>query len=1006
MKKELDKELYPDYVYPEFTPDPNEPFREPIAKLGKKITDRIPQKLGLKKITRNDPEYWGLAGVLSDEEAELALKLDVRKPKTLPEIVQMSGLDAKQCEALLEEMSRKGLLEYNWENPAHEKQYVLPMYVPGCAEFFNMSASVLASNPEMGTFFEHMSRLPLEKITPFVPEGGAGVGMHVIPVEKAIEMENESVDLEHISYWLDKYEGKYAASPCSCRRSRLTHDEGCADDPEGWCIAIGDMADYVVETQKDGRYISKEEALDILRQAEENGFVHQITNIDGKDKIFAICNCNVNVCYALRTSQLFNTPNMSRSAYIAKVETQNCVACGKCVESCPAGAVKLGQKLCDKAGCEITYPRMPLPSDQPWGEHMWSHNYRDVNRINCYDTGTAPCKTACPAHIAVQGYLQLAKEGRFDEALALIKKDNPLPAVCGHVCNRRCEDACTRATIDEAVAIDEVKRFIAERDLNAATRYIPKPTIPSLRGGFEEKIAIIGAGPAGLSCAYYLALTGYKPTVFEKNDEPGGMLRYGIPSYKLEKNLLAAEIDVIRELGVEIRCGVEIGKDITIEELREQGYRGFYAAIGCQKGRKPGISGENAAGAYTAVDFLREAGANERFALSGDVVVIGGGNVAVDAARISVRCAQQESGGAKTLLKKALTNNPIKEMIKDSAIESTIESVKESIRDSAIESTIESVKESIRDSAIESTIESVKESIKESVTESIKVSMFCLEQREQMPASEEEIEETLAEGIELNCGWGPKEVLEENGRVCGVVFKKCVRVFDEQGRFSPQYDEEDTMTVACKHVIFSVGQTIDWGHMLDNLHVELRPNGSAQANRLTYQTSEPDIFVGGDVYTGPKFAIDAIAAGREGAISLHRYVHEHCTLTIGRNRRDFIELDKENIRVDTYDDSKRQIPPKADVAEQAKTFRDLSHSFTEEQVQKETSRCLSCGASVVDPNKCIGCGVCTTKCVFDAIRLHRELPGASVMHPSEEKLKYILPNMLKQSIRVKFKKKQ
>ncbi|NSJ34420.1 FAD-dependent oxidoreductase [Blautia obeum] len=928
MKKELDKELYPDYVYPEFTPDPGKPFREPIAKLGKKITDRIPQKLGLKKITRNDPEYWGLAGVLTDEEALLALKLGVRKPKTLSEIVKISGLEKKKCEALLEEMSRKGLLEYNWENAAHEKQYVLPMYVPGCAEFFNMNAKILESNPEMGTFFEHMSRLPLEKITPFVPEGGAGIGMHVIPVEKAIEMENESVDLEHISYWLSKYEGKYAASPCSCRRSRLTHDEGCADDPEGWCVAVGDMADYVVETQKDGRYISKEEALEIFRQAEENGFVHQITNIDGKDKIFAICNCNVNVCYALRTSQLFNTPNMSRSAYIAKVEKQNCVACGKCVEACPAGAVKLGQKLCDKEGCEITYPQMPLPGDQPWGEHMWSHNYRDVNRINCYDTGTAPCKTACPAHIGIQGYLQLAKEGRYEDALALIKKDNPLPAVCGHVCNRRCEDACTRGTIDEAVAIDEVKRFIAERDLNAETRFIPKKTIPSLKGGFEEKIAIIGAGPAGLSCAYFLALTGYKPTIFEKNAEPGGMLRYGIPSYKLEKDLLAAEIDVIRQLGVEIRCGVEVGKDITIEELKEQGYKGFYAAIGCQRGRKPGISGENAEGAYTAVDFLRKADAKESFALEGDVVVVGGGNVAIDAARISSRCTDA------------------------------------------------------------------------------KISMFCLEAREKMPASNEEIEEALEEGIELNCGWGPKEVLEEDGHVSGVVFKKCTRVFDAQGRFSPEYDENDTVTVPCRHVIFSVGQAIDWGHMLDNLHVELRPNGSALANKLTYQTSEPDIFVGGDVYTGPKFAIDAIAAGREGAVSLHRYVHEHCTLTIGRNRRDFIELDKTNIKVEAYDSSSRQIPPKADVKEQAKTFRDLSQSLTEEQVKKETSRCLSCGASVVDPNKCIGCGICTTKCMFDAIHLHREIPGASVMHASEDKLKYILPNMVKQSIKVKFKKKK
>ena len=926
MKKELDKELYPDYEYPKYTPDLEKPYRESIAKLGKKITDRIPQKLGLKKIEQTDPEYWGLAAVLTDEEAELALKLGVRKPKTLPEIVKLSGIKKKKCEALLEEMSRKGLLEYNWENPKREKQYVLPMYVPGCAEFFNMNASILKSNPEMGTFFEHMSRLPLEKITPFVPEGGAGIGMHVIPVEKAIEMENESIDLEHISYWLDKYEGKYAASPCSCRRSRLTHDEGCGDDPEGWCIAVGDMADYVVETQKDGHYITKEQALEIFKQAEDNGFVHQITNIDGKNKIFAICNCNVNVCYALRTSQLFNTPNMSRSAYIAKVETANCVACGKCVESCPAGAVKLGQKLCDKQGCQISYPRMPLPGSQPWGEHMWSHNYRDVNRINCYDTGTAPCKTACPAHIAIQGYLKLAKEGRYEEALALIKKDNPLPAVCGRVCNKRCEDACTRGTIDEAVAIDDVKRFIAERDLNSDTRYIPKPVIPSLRGGFDEKIAIIGSGPAGLSCAYYLALTGYKPTIFEKNQEPGGMLRYGIPSYKLEKDLLAAEIDVIKEMGVEIRCGVEVGKDITIEELRKQGYKGFYAAIGCQKGRKPGIKNEDAEGVYTAVDFLKEAGSREEFAFKGNVVVVGGGNVAIDAARVSARCTAN------------------------------------------------------------------------------KISMFCLEPRDKMPASAEEIKEALEEGIELNCGYGPKEIIEENGSVKAIVFKKCLSVFDAEGRFSPQYDEDDTLTVECSHVIFSVGQAADWGRLLEGLDIKLRPNGTAIASRLTYQTSERDVFVGGDIYSGPKFAIDAIAAGREGAISLHRYVHEHCTLTIGRNRRDYIELDKDNISVKDYDSASRQIPSK--LKEETLSFRDLSSSLTEEQIKKETSRCLSCGASIVDPNKCIGCGICTTKCVFDAIHLHRELPNASVMHPSEEKLKYILPNMVKQSIKVKFANKK
>ena len=502
-------------------PHPELPVREPILKLGKMITDRAAIKLGLEKLTADDPEYWGLAAICTDEMAEVALKMGVRKPKTLPELVKITGMDEKYLEELLNKMAFNGVIEYNWENPKHEKQYVLPMFVPGSAEFANMNDTVLEEHPEMGRFFERMSRIPLEGLTHMVPPGGAGIGMHVIPVQKEVDMCNEAISLEKISYWLDKYEGKYAASPCSCRKSRKTFDEGCADDPADWCVAVGDMADYCRETLK-GHDISYEEAMRILENAEKNGFVHQITNIDGEDKIFAICNCNVNVCYALRTSQLFNTPNMSRSAYVAHVNKQNCVACGRCVEYCPAGALSLGQKLCRKDGSEVTYPKMPLPSEQKWGRHMWSEDYRDKNRINTHESGTAPCKTACPAHIAVQGYLKMAAQGRYQDALALIKKNNPLPAICGYVCNRRCEDACTRGTIDESIAIDEVKKYIAMLDINAETRYVPEKVVPATKGYFDEKVAIIGAGPAGISCAYYLAEKGYtNVTVFEKNKEPG-----------------------------------------------------------------------------------------------------------------------------------------------------------------------------------------------------------------------------------------------------------------------------------------------------------------------------------------------------------------------------------------------------------------------------------------------------------------------------------------------------
>lgn len=901
--------------------------REPIVKLAKMITDRVPQKLGLKKITKYDPEYWGLAAMCTDEMAEIALKMGVRKPKTLKQMVQITGLEKDHLEELLEQMAWNGVLEYNWENPQHEKQYVLPMFVPGNAEFSNMNLQMLKAHPEVGRFFERMSRLPLEKITPMVPPGGAGIGMHVIPVEKAIEMENESISLEHISYWLDKYDGKYAASPCSCRHSRQTYDEGCADDPEGWCVAVGDMADYVVETGKGGRYITKEEALEIFQQAEDNGFVHQITNIDGENKIFAICNCNINVCYALRTSQLFNTPNMSASAYRARVKTEDCVACGRCVEYCPAGAVKLGQKLCLKDHSQIEYPKIPLPSEKPWGPEMWDEDYRDNNRINCYDTGTAPCKTACPAHIAVQGYLKMAAQGRYTDALALIKKENPLPAICGRICNRRCEDACTRGSIDEAIAIDEVKKFIAEQDLNAETRFIPKKTVPALKGFFPEKIAIIGAGPAGLSCAFYLAEKGYQPTIFEKNPKAGGMLVYGIPSFKLEKNVVQAEIDIIKAMGVEIKTGIEVGKDITIEELRKQGYKAFYIAIGCQGGRLLGIPGEAADGVMTAVDLLRCVCEDEAYQVNGKSVVLGGGNVAVDVARTSSRCGASE------------------------------------------------------------------------------VSMYCLEARDVMPASDEELAEVEEEGITINCGWGAKEILTENGKVTGIVLKKCVSVFDAENRFAPVYDENETKTVECDHVYMSIGQSILWGELLADTKVELGKGQAAVADGLTYQTAEPDIFVGGDVYTGPKFAIDAIAAGKEGAISIHRFVQPHSSMTIGRNRRQFIELDKDNIYIESYDNSSRQIPGKDSSIDHKRSFRDAALPFTEEQVKAETARCLSCGASVVDENKCIGCGVCTTKCEFDAIHLHREFPEASKMVASEDKLKHILPYGAKQAIKIKLSRK-
>ena len=898
--------------------------KEKLFKLGKKMTDRVPYKLGLEKLTEDCPEYWGLVNVLDDEMVDIALSMKQRVPMTLEEIAKAAGRsDTKALEDKLQEMSCIGLLEYNWENPQHKKQYLLPLFVPGAAEFFNMRKDFVDEHPEVCDFFERMSRLPLEKVTPMVPLGGAGIGMHVVPVEKAIPADSQSVSIEHLSHWLKKYD-TYAIGVCSCRRSQTVRGEGSGDLADLWCIAVGDCAKYSIETGKDGHEATYEEVMEVLQRAEDEGYVHQITNIDGEDKIFAICNCAPGVCYALRTSQLFNTPNLSRSAYIAHVDKENCVACGKCVEVCPAGAAKLGQKLCTKNG-PVEYPKHELPDDNHWGPDKWDEDYRDNNMKNCYDSGTAPCKTACPAHIAVQGYIKMAAEGRYLDALKLIKQDNPFPAVCGSICNRRCEDACTRGTIDSPVAIDEIKRFIAEQELNAETRYVPaRRTYRASTEDYAEHIAVIGAGPAGMSCAYYLANMGYPVTVFEKNPVPGGMLTLGIPNFRLEKDVVNAEIEVLREMGVEFKCGVEVGKDVTLDELRAQGYKGFFLGIGAQKSSALRIPGEELEGVFGGVEFMREVNLGSKPAIGDKVAVIGGGNVAMDVCRTAVRLGAKETY------------------------------------------------------------------------------VVYRRSEDEMPADKMEVAEAKEEGVKFLFLNAPAEIIGEDGKV------KALKVEvmelgepDEKGRRKP-VGTGKFETIEVSAVIGAIGQKVDLGGIAPE-GMTFNKNGTIIADAVTLQTSQPDVFVGGDVYTGPKFAIDAIAAGREAAISLHRYVHPGQSLTLARNRRDFIELDKSNlaIAVESFDNSSRQVP--GHDAKKAKSFSNDRMAFTEEQVKKEASRCLGCGATVVDENKCIGCGLCTTKCEFDAIHLRRELPEASTMIKAEDKMKAILPYAAKRAAKIAIK---
>ena len=909
---------------------------EKIFKLAKEITDRAKVLLGLEKVTTDSPEYWGIDSALkfvadkygrkmSEDVLDLALCMKKRVPMTFAQMQKKTGLETSHLEKVLAAISDCGLVEYHWENldgknPAHEKRWVLDMFVPGSAEIMVIHPDMCDEQPKIADFFERMAYLPLAGLTEMVPPGGAGIGMHVIPVEQAIPAESESLDIEHLSHWLKKYEGHIGVAVCSCRKQQRIRNEGSGDIEAEWCIGVGDFADYCRETGK-GRDITYEEAMAILKRAEDRGYVHQITNIDGENKIFGICNCAVGVCNALRTSQLFNTPNLSRSAYIAESDATKCTACGKCVETCPAGAVRLGQKLCTMDG-PVEYPRQELPDDVKWGEEKWNKNYRNENGIiQTWPTGTAPCKVACPAHIAIQGYIKMASEGRYRDALKLIKKDNPFPAVCGSICHKYCESACMRGSVDEALAIDDIKKFIAEQDLKEEHRYVPAMN-SSTGAAFDQKIAVIGSGPAGMACAYFLAIEGYKPVVFEKEAAPGGMMMHGIPNFRLEKDVVKAEIDILKEMGVEFKCGVEVGKDVTIAELRQQGFKGFYVAVGLQSGGKLGVPGEEAEGVMAGIDFLRNVNIGGGQQLSGKVVVIGGGNIGADVARTAVRC------GAES------------------------------------------------------------------------VTLYCLESYDEMPMGEEDRSACEADGITIRAGWGQTEIVADGGKCAGIKFRKCVSVKNAEGRFAPVFDDAVTEDTACTTVLYCIGQKVEWKELLKGTDVEFNRNGTVKADPVTYQTAEPDIFVGGDVYSGQKFVIDAIAAGREGAVSLHRFVNEGQSLTIHRNTRRFVELDKEKVVLpaESYKKPARAVAG----VDQAKvrTMSDERLSFTEEQIKSEASRCLSCGRSVVDPNKCIGCGICTTKCEFDAIHLSRELPECSKMIMAEDKLKAIGAYAAKREIKI------
>ena len=824
-------------------------------------------------ITYGDPEYRILDPIVDDDMCSVMMRMRLETDFSAEDLAKKTRKSLDFVQTQCDKLVKAGVIRTRVRSGV--LCYYYPIWVPGIMEGILSNREQCDAHPELGACFEEYTRIRVGMLAPML---GNGVNfMRVMPVMSAIENDTHKASYDEISTLIEKA-WAISVGPCSCRRSRRLMGEGCGHLEEDMCLYLNDNA---ISFSKNGehRLITKEEAYEILRRAEDNGLVHEVNQALGFDDVTAICNCCGCSCYALRIAELFRSPNGVSSNFIARVDKDKCVACGQCVENCQTNAVRLGQKHC----LTDSHISDAYASDKeiPWDKKSYNIDYR-TTRTDTMPSGTAPCKAECPAHVPVQGYIKLAAQGRYTEALELIKKENPFPAVCGRICNKACEDACTRGSVDAPIAIDDIKKFIAGKDLEAEHRFVPK-MVNQTGKPYEEKIAVIGSGPAGLTCAYYLALKGYPVTVFEKEKELGGMLTLGIPSFRLEKDVIRAEIDILRDLGVQFKTGVAVGTDITLDALRAEGFKAFYLAVGASRGAKLRCPGEELPGVMTGIDFLRAVNLGEAPAIGPSVAVIGGGNVAIDVARAAVRLGAE-------------------------------------------------------------------------------VTVVYRRDRDSMPAADDEIAEAAEEGVSFRFLASPAEILGD-----GRAETLRIELMELRGGKPAGTGVYETMNVSA--VISAVGQEIE----LNGISVDTGAKGTVTVSLPSFQTSEADVFAGGDVVTGPKFAIDAIAAGKEGAISIHRYVHPGQSQVIGRDHRDYKAMNPATagVAIDGFDTAPRQKASGGSAKDAEKTFRDLRGTFTEEQLKTETRRCLDCGTAVVDESLCVGCGICTTKCKFDAIRLEK-----------------------------------
>jgi formate dehydrogenase beta subunit len=589
---------------------------------------------------------------------------------------------------------------------------------------------------------------------------------------------------------------------------------------------------------------------------------------------------------------------------------------------------------------------MPIPTRLPDLEH-WKAQVK--------------CQSGCPVATDAGRYVQLIAEGREQEAFLVARAPNPFASVCGRVCAAPCEDACRRGTIDAPIAIRALKRYVTERygaesvrpdtqdrlretPVTEGNRYaghlpIHPSSYPQPDGRPRRKVAVVGAGPSGMSAAHDLALLGHDVTVFEAATEPGGMMRFGIPEYRLPRTLIRAEIDKIVSLGVTLKLGTPLTASFGLPELKRQGFESVFLSVGVAKGRELDVPGVELDGVIKAVDYLLNVNQGYRMNLGHHVVVIGGGFVAFDAARTALRLGRDDARDLETLASEA-----------DARAKEALDSARAALRGGATEVTIVS-----------------------------------LERFDEMPVlrttqGHEEFEETKREGVAFLPRRGPKRFLG-SGRLSAVELRGVQSVFDANGRFAPAYDDDDVVVVEADACILAIGQKPDLAFLKPTDGVDLTPGGTIRVDAATLATSAPGVFAGGDVAFGPRNLIEAVANGKRAARSIHEYLEK------GQARLErTLEIEKLPTRdyrmIAGFELLDREAPPTLDLGRRT-GIAEVETGYDSRQAWQQAARCLVCHVQTIyDPEKCVLCSRCVDVCPEYCLAI---VPFEDLALPDEER---------------------